>query len=213
MSWSLSEIEGLARKAARGSGFSWGMAEEAGKTVRWLAGIGLPGPEVLADFLEAHDRTPHARMRPCDTGLDTWTAASGVICPISAGAALCDLAQSDAPSRDIDIRNCAHPLLLVPFVRAAAEDGAQAERVIWEGGEFAFAADVRGQSDAPMAPLADIRVQYGVNDALPLPACQLRYDLAEGPAARLAALAARTYAPDTEESRTTGAGAGGADTD
>ncbi|MFX0542521.1 DUF3726 domain-containing protein [Roseovarius sp. S4756] len=213
MSWSLSEIEGLARKAARGSGFSWGMAEEAGKAVRWLAGIGLPGPEALAEFLEAHDRTPHAQMRPADTDLDTWTAAGGVICPISAGAALCDLAQNDAPSRDIRIETCAYPLLLLPFVRAAAEDGEQAERMIWDGGEFAFAADVRGAVTVPMAPLGDVRVEHGMNDTLPLPGCQLRYDLADAPAARLAALAARTYAPDTEQSRISGAGAGLSDND
>ncbi|SEK51182.1 Protein of unknown function [Roseovarius nanhaiticus] len=213
MSWSLSEIEGLARKAARGSGFSWGMAEEAGKAVRWLAGIGLPGPEVLANYLEAYDRTPHAQMRPTDTSQDTWRASGGVICPISAGAALCDLAQNDAPSRDIDIIACAYPLLLLPFVRAAAEDGEQAERLIWQGGEFAFAADVRGAAHTPELALSDARVEHGENAALPLPDCQLRYDLAEGPAERLAAFAARTYAPDTEQSRTSGAGAGLSDND
>ncbi|MFD0858868.1 DUF3726 domain-containing protein [Roseovarius aquimarinus] len=213
MSWALSEIEGLARKAARGAGFSWGMAEEAGKAARWLAGIGLPGPEVLADFLEAYDRTPHSEMRPRDTGIDRWTAAGGVICPISAGCALCDLAQDDAPSRDIDIENCAYPLLLLPFVRAAAEDGAQSERLIWPGGEFAFSSEVRGAAATPMLALSPARVQQGENDALPLPDCQMRYDLAEEPAARLAAFAARTYAPDSEESRLSGAGAGLADND
>ncbi|MEX1234486.1 MAG: DUF3726 domain-containing protein [Roseovarius sp.] len=213
MSWSLSEIEGLARKAARGAGFSWGMAEEAGKAVRWLAGIDLPGPEALADFLEAHDGTPHAQMRPQDTQVNTWTAACGVVCPISAGAALCDLAQSDAPSRDIHIRNCAQPLLMLPFVRAAAEDGAQSERMIWQGGEFAFAAEIRGAASAPMAALSDVDVKQGRADHLPLPGCQMRYDLAAGPAERLAVMAARTYAPDTEQSRISGAGAGTSDND
>ena len=213
MTWSLSEIEGLARKAARGAGFSWGMAEEAGKAVRWLAGIGLPGPEALADFLEAHDHTPHAKMRPQDTAMDTWSAEGGVICPISAGAALCDLAQDDAPSRDIRIVACAHPLLLIPFVRAAAEDGAQSERLVWEGGEFAFGADVRGVAHAPLMAVSDAWVEHGTNDALPLPCCQLRYDLAEAPAARLGTFAARTYAPETEQSRLSGAGAGLTDND
>jgi hypothetical protein len=213
LNWSLSEIEGLARKAARGAGFSWGMAEEAGKAVRWLAGIGLPGPEALADFLEAHDRTPHAAMRPADTGANTWRAQGGIICPISAGAALCDLAQSDAPSRDIHIMACAHPLLLLPFVRAAAEDGCQPERMIWAGGAFAFAADVRGQVDAPSMASADVEIRAGTAKELTLPSCQMRYDLAELPAARLAIMAARTYAPDTEQSRNAGAGAGLSDND
>ena len=213
MSWSLSEIEGLARKAARGGGFSWGMAEEAGKAVRWLASINLPGPEALANFLEAYDRTPHALMRPGDTSINTWRAKGGTICPISAGAALCDLAQSDAPSRDIHIIGCAYPLLLLPFVRGASEDGGQPERMIWNAGVFAFAADVRGHTDAPMTACADVQIRAGTADDLPLPSCQMRYDLAEGPAARLALMAARTYAPDTDESRTAGAGAGLSDND
>ena len=48
MTWSLNEIETLSRKAARGAGLSWGLAEEAGKATRWLAAAGLPGPQVLA---------------------------------------------------------------------------------------------------------------------------------------------------------------------
>jgi hypothetical protein len=64
-----------------------------------------------------------------------------------------------------------------------------------------------------MVDIADVRVQHGTADHLPLPGCQLRYDLAEGPAARLSAMAARTYAPDTEQSRISGAGAGLSDND
>ena len=37
MSHSLGEVEALARKAARGGGYSWGMAEEAGFAVRWAS--------------------------------------------------------------------------------------------------------------------------------------------------------------------------------
>ncbi|WP_324753553.1 DUF3726 domain-containing protein [Roseovarius sp. Pro17] len=213
MSQALSEIEGLARKAARGAGFSWGMAEEAGKAARWLASIGLPGPEALAEFLEAHDSTPHALMRPTNVDANIWQAEGGTICPISAGAALCDLAQNDAPSRDIHIEACAYPLLLLPFVRAAAEDGGQPERMIWEGGAFAFSSETRGRVDTPLTAVAEVDIKQGTADDLPLPSCQLRYDLAEGPTARLAALAARTYAPDTDESRIAGAGAGLSDND
>ncbi|MEL7259121.1 MAG: DUF3726 domain-containing protein, partial [Pseudomonadota bacterium] len=43
MSWSLNEVESLARKAARGAGYSWGLAEEAGKATRWTCAAGWPG--------------------------------------------------------------------------------------------------------------------------------------------------------------------------
>ena len=37
MSWSLGEIEGLAKKATRGAGYSWGLAEEAGRMAASIA--------------------------------------------------------------------------------------------------------------------------------------------------------------------------------
>ena len=37
---SLNEVEMIALKAARGAGMAWGMAEDAGRAARWLAGCG-----------------------------------------------------------------------------------------------------------------------------------------------------------------------------
>ena len=39
---SLNEVESLAAKAGRGGGFSWGLAEEIGRSARRLAQGGLP---------------------------------------------------------------------------------------------------------------------------------------------------------------------------
>ena len=43
MSLSLNEVESLAKKAARGTGYPWGLAEEAAKASRWLAARGVDG--------------------------------------------------------------------------------------------------------------------------------------------------------------------------
>ncbi len=40
---SLSEIETATKRASRAIGFSWGVAEEVGKSVRLLELFGLPG--------------------------------------------------------------------------------------------------------------------------------------------------------------------------
>ncbi|WP_172978117.1 DUF3726 domain-containing protein [Roseovarius sp. THAF27] len=37
MTWSLNEIEALARKPTRGAGYPWGLAEETGRAARWTA--------------------------------------------------------------------------------------------------------------------------------------------------------------------------------
>ena len=51
MTFALNEIEAMAKGAARGAGFDWGIAEETGQSVRWLAARGLPGPELLIKTL------------------------------------------------------------------------------------------------------------------------------------------------------------------
>ncbi|MGR3485095.1 MAG: DUF3726 domain-containing protein [Paracoccaceae bacterium] len=63
---SLGEVEALSRKAARGAGLPWGLAEEAGRAVRHLHALGLDGASALAACLG----------RPG--------------CPIAAGCALSD---------------------------------------------------------------------------------------------------------------------------
>ena len=40
---SFSEIETAVKRATRGIGFSWGVAEEVGKNIRLLEMFGLPG--------------------------------------------------------------------------------------------------------------------------------------------------------------------------
>lgn len=64
MSHSLNEIAALAKRAARGAGLSWGMAEEAGRAARWLASYDLTGPALLCDVLTKNDRVPQEQVAP-----------------------------------------------------------------------------------------------------------------------------------------------------
>ena len=49
---SFSEIETISKRASRGAGFSWGVSEEIGKSVRLLEMFGLPGILHLKNYLE-----------------------------------------------------------------------------------------------------------------------------------------------------------------
>jgi hypothetical protein len=51
--WSLNEIEALAGKAARGAGYDWGLAEEAGQSVRWLEARDFRGADALMAAINA----------------------------------------------------------------------------------------------------------------------------------------------------------------
>ncbi|MBZ8118694.1 DUF3726 domain-containing protein [Roseovarius sp. LXJ103] len=204
MSWSLSEIESLSRKAARGAGMSWGMAEEAGKSATWLAAADLPGPEALADLLERLHDQDLAEFAPVICA-DAWRAPGGALCPIRAGAALSDLGCSG----ETRIEGVIQPLLLLPFVVQAAE----APLVIhWPGATFACGDALRGAATA-LCGQADVLIEVATAPEQPMMECALRYSPHAEAVAVLERFAQLTYAPETEASRVSGAGAGLSDND
>lgn len=193
---SLGEVEALARKAARGAGLSWGMAEEAGRAARWLCAQGLDGCGLLL-----------AALRRADGG------GPGT-CPLLAGAALSDdaAALSAAP---VTLRAVVAPALLLPFAADAAAALGRPVSLAWGGvGAVADGAALALQcgDDAALAAAADVIVTPGAR--MP-PALPRHSRAAPDPEtwAALTALADRTHAPATDASRLLGAGAGLSDND
>lgn len=216
MSWSLNEVEGLARKATRGAGASWGMAEEAGKCVRWLMAAGLPGADHLAAVLQRNDGAPYGTLRP-QTTTGTWAAEDGPLCPLITGAALCDHATEIMAHRAITLGATSHPVLLLPFAAGVADITQGGIAITWPGTAAILApggviAITESQSiDADTTG----SVQIGRIDAAPArpPPARSRAEISSETARILGAFAHRTYAPDTPESRRAGAGAGLTDND
>lgn len=203
MTLSLNEVEATARKAARGAGFSWGQAEEAGRATRWLCAHGLDGCGTLAALLL---RPRHAT--PQVTG--GQVGARRTLCPLVTGMALADFAHL-LKAGPIRMTPVAHPLVLLPFASTAA---VHAGRTVTLQSD-AFTATTDGSQTAlsgqPPSPAA-ITVTPGGTVAHPLSRATRA---TPGPAdwATLTALAARTHAPATEASRLSGAGAGLSDND
>ncbi len=216
MTWSLNEIEGLSRKAARGAGLSWGLAEEAGKATRWLCAAGLPGAEALAGLLRQNDGAEYATLCPLEeTG--TWAASGGALCPLISGAAICDQAKDIAEGKALELGETSFPLLLLPYVAAAAQSSDATLSVEWPGVFVSFGQVTRISLGAPDAlesdSTAEVRItSANASDGRPLDHLT-RGDIAPGTAEILAGFAHRTYAPDTPESRMAGAGSGLSDND
>ena len=128
--FSLSEIQAACLKAARGSGLTWGLAEEAGMAAAWLAAAGLPGAELILRVLEQPHRAP-----PVVTA-GTWRAADGErVCPIAAGAALSDFAAlpEGIGEGGLTIVATAYPAVILPFAAQAARRTGRAIQVAWPG--------------------------------------------------------------------------------
>ena len=212
MSYALNEIEATAKRAARGAGLSWGMAEEASKAARWLCTQGFDGAALLAAVLEQSDGRPAGELRP-QSLQGEWRAASGTLCPLLAGASLSDCAARLADGR-ITLQAVSHPALLLPFAAAAAAQLGQPVTLEWDG----CAAVTDGKSvsikgEAVQQPLtAGATASLGGTLGAPLPqATRATPDAAAWES--LNRFARRTFAPATEASRLAGAGAGLSDND
>ncbi len=214
MNLSLNEVESIARKAARGAGYDWGNCEEAGWAVRWLCSFKLDGCGALAAQLRHDcvssptDATPRAIGK-------TWKASGDFMCPILAGAAISDFAYASDEVGWV-LESVANPMLLLPFASRIAQQMRSVVSVSWCGTETSASAEQFGvkvgheRLDAAHAQYVNVSIGGTLCGLLPKvhrvwPAAD-HWDA-------LVALAGRTYAPATEESRSLGAGGGLDDND
>jgi hypothetical protein len=216
MTWSMNEIEALSRKAARGAGMSWGLAEEAGKSTRKLLEAGINAPQLLADLLESNDNIAYASLSPMDFG-EHWAASGRALCPIAAGACLCDYVDAIKSGGPVVLKQTAYPVFLVPFALGAATSNGCTLKLSWDGIEvyasangISFSGDLK-YLQASLAAHIECCVVESSNGTAAGKAN--RADVSPEIATRLNALAHRTYAPSTEASRISGAGAGLSDND
>lgn len=187
--YSLAEIEAQCRKAARGAGYAWGLAEEAGRAARWLEARALPGAEVLSRLLVAQDGCDYHALRP-HTLDAVWQARAEALCPLITGVTLADCG-FDPPPRVGVVRE---PLLLIPFLHHCGLTYPSLN-------ELKVAASI---------DLSDTPFQRGII-AVAEVSPESR-DIDAGIWSTLAQFAHRTYVPATEASRA-GAGAGTTDND
>lgn len=141
VSLSQNEIESLCLKAARGAGFSWGLAEEAGFAAGWLAAHGIDGTAcflaLLMDRLEKSPASGTPRPLP-----GHWQSTDQLaLCPITLGASLSDSALlADGPFRGVTrIDPVAEPILLLAFLARAAQLCAKPVAINWQDGHLVIA--------------------------------------------------------------------------
>lgn len=217
MTWSLNELETESRKAIRGAGLPWGLAEEGGKAVRWLGAHGIDPLPALADVLERHDRRERITsvFARSEAGRRT---AEAPLCPITLGATLCD--DADRLAADAFVAGpVARPLLLAPFVAAAARILRRPLQFEVEGRQIVL--DRRGDAsgDLVMLDVPDAAEIRCASMADHMPGAQGKAASTHGIEAnaqawqRIAAYGHRTYVPASERSRREGAGAGLIDND
>lgn len=181
---SLNEIEMQVRKAIRGAGYGWGLAEEAGKAARWLSCHGYAAVPAFLDLCTRFDRSAYEAIAPASPG-ELWTAPGGMLCPLIAGVTLRDF----APDR-MESGPMALPVIFAAFALPAG--------YAVETGDLSEPAVVRltcHRKSQPGRNGAAIVLPPGV-------------DVDEDVWRYIDVFARRTYVPASDVSRRTGAGAG-----
>ncbi len=115
---SFSEIETISKRASRGAGFSWGVSEEIGKSVRLLEMFGLPGILYLKSYLEQINNYNYQKI----TLISADNISNNIpYCPISVGVNFMDQVYNLEKIDKIYFSNLAYPLLVVPFLSRSSE--------------------------------------------------------------------------------------------
>lgn len=217
MKLSLNEMDSLGKKATRGAGLSWGLAEDAGKAVRWLSARGFCGLAILACLLRDVDGVNYDQLVPV-MRVGTWCGSQRAINPLIAGPALSDHAHALLNGDGVRMLQVLYPAFLVPFASYAARTTGSAIGLSWAG------------SQLYLDPLGDVLCQkfHGTGSAnVDSVVCQVvsmppgldsfgtatDFDVDDGVWNYLEGLVTRIYVPESEESRLAGAGAGLHDAD
>lgn len=215
---SLNELDSLAKRAARGAGYHWGLCEEAAKAVRWLCSHGLDGVGQLALLLEKSLSQSASMHRPLPVRLlaanendnVTWQAGDQ-LCPLATGAYLSDSA-SNLVGREIEIRQLLLPTILIPFAANVASLTKQSISIVCDE----TVATTDGVNIDMTNPFPDSACDVGLRCGVSMSAARTQQRRVIADTHQLQVLqrfANLTYAPATEESRLTGAGAGLMDND
>ncbi len=215
---SQNEIESLSMKAVRGAGFSWGLAEEAGSAIGWLARAGIDGAAPLLALLSAKHAIPPEEGRPVPSPGYWRCATEAPLCPITTGAAILDHARlTDGPILlATRLEAVADPLLLLPFVARAAGICEQAVLMEWPQGRLAIAPNGSFDSEEALLLLQQPTVTLTLRPVAAVVPMRLTATqcprIAEATIEGLNRFALQTTVPATEASRS-GAGSNSPDND
>ncbi len=186
----------LARRATRGAGYDWGLAEEATFAAGWLCDYGVDGADVLSRYYRRVDgQAVASRMVRAWPSGDVWEGdafGNSPLCPLCLGAALSDFGFPSGVEKVV-ISKVYAPIVLLPFIASLpAKDGK-----IWT---------IEGDITDDITPTrvviirADAKGLSAKGSGVKNP----RYPQKED--AFLLELAQRTYVPESEASRAKGAG-------
>ena len=115
---SLSEIETTSKRASRALGYSWGISEEVGKSVRLLEMFNFEGIKNLNEYLkEKKDK----KFESLNLISENNQCSAFSYCPIILGVSFLDQIKNLEKIKTINFSKIAYPLLFLPFLSRSSE--------------------------------------------------------------------------------------------
>ena len=115
---SLSEIETTVKRASRAAGYSWGIAEEVGKSIRLSELFGFPGIKHLNQYYQNKKKENFEEIKL----INKINKLDGLsFCPIILGVNFIDQVKNIETLTKCSVEKLAYPLLLLPFLSRSSE--------------------------------------------------------------------------------------------
>ena len=114
---SFSEIDTTVKRATKAVGFSWGIAEEVGKNIRLLEMFGLPGIKNVNQYFKIYKNDKFEDIKV----ISKTNISNKHYCPIVAGVNFFDQSATILEFNEVEIKNLAFPLLIIPFISRTSE--------------------------------------------------------------------------------------------
>ena len=115
---SLSEIETTSKRATKAAGFSWGIAEEVGKSIRLLELFGLAGIKNLNDYYKSRFSKKFENLNLIK---EKNSSDKFPFCPIILGVSFLDQSKNLEKYNKITFDEISYPLLILPFLSRSSE--------------------------------------------------------------------------------------------
>ena len=115
---SLSEIETAVKRASRAVGFSWGISEEIGKSIRLLELFGLHGIKSLNQYYKERESKNFESLSLISKKNEP---SKEFFCPITLGISFLDQTKKIENFKTIKFKNIAYPIIFLSFLSRASE--------------------------------------------------------------------------------------------
>ena len=115
---SLSEIETTSKRATKASGYSWGISEEVGKSIRLLEMFSFKGVKNLNEYFKEKKDKKFENLNLIN---ENNKCLNFSYCPIILGVSFLDQIKNLEKIRTINFSKIAYPLLFLPFLSRSSE--------------------------------------------------------------------------------------------